>query len=61
MPRKNSGRKRSSMHVKKGVGMLILGLLILTNALWPFMSWGAFIGAVVALVGLLKLVFPHNE
>jgi uncharacterized membrane protein HdeD (DUF308 family) len=49
------------MHKMKGVGMLILGLLILANALWPFLTWGAFIGALLVLGGFIKLLMPHKK
>ncbi len=38
--------------------MLILGLLILGNALWATVSWPVFIGAIVALVGLKQIIWP---
>lgn len=56
MPRKSS----RGMNVAKDVGMLVIGLLILSNALWPYVTWGVFVGAVVAIVGFLKLVIPHS-
>jgi uncharacterized membrane protein HdeD (DUF308 family) len=49
------------MHKMKGTGMLILGLLILANAYWGFLTWGAFIGALLFLGGFIKLVMPHKK
>jgi len=43
---------------KKGAMMLILGLIILINAYWPFISWWGLLGLVVALAGLKKLIMP---
>lgn len=40
--------------------MLILGILILGNALWVTVTWPVFIGAFLVLVGLAKLVWPCN-
>ena len=48
-------------HKQKGWGLLVLGLLILINVYWPFLSWGAFVGFVLALGGFLKLLMPHNH
>jgi uncharacterized membrane protein HdeD (DUF308 family) len=44
----------------KGLAVLILGVLILANAYWFFLSWGSFIGFVLVLLGFLKLVLPHK-
>ena len=49
-----------TMHRTKGVGMLILGLLILLNVYWPYLSWGAFVGIAIAIIGFIKLVMPHG-
>jgi len=43
------------MHKMKGFAMLVLGLLILANVLWPFATWAAFIGGVLAIGGFLKI------
>jgi len=48
-------------HKYKGVGMLVLGLLIWANAYWSYFKWGVFFGAVLALAGFLKLVMPHKK
>jgi len=48
-------------HKYKGVGMLVLGLLILANVYLEFLSWGAFVGGVLALAGFLKLVMPCKK
>ena len=39
-----------------GWKMLILGGLVLWNAYWPMLSWDAFIGWVLVLAGVLKLI-----
>ncbi len=48
-------------HKYKGVGMLVLGLLILANVYWELFSWAAFIGGLLALAGFLKLVMPTKK
>jgi len=59
MPKKEM-MKCCGMHRKKGVMMLVLGLLVLANVYFPVLSWGAFIGAVLVLAGIVKLVMPHR-
>jgi uncharacterized membrane protein HdeD (DUF308 family) len=49
------------MHKMKGVGMLVLGLLILANAYWGFLTWAAFIGVLFVLSGLLKFLMPYKK
>ncbi len=39
-------------------GVLILGVLILLNALYGWVTWGVFVGAMVILKGLIWLVHP---
>ena len=46
------------MHKGKGLGLLILGLIILINAYMPFLNLGAFIGIVLILVGFFKIIMP---
>ena len=48
-------------HKYKGVGMLVLGLLIAANAYWVILDWATFIGALLVLGGLLKLLMPHKK
>ena len=43
-------------HKGKGTMMLILGLLVLANAYWNVLDWAMFIGAVLALGGLAKML-----
>ena len=38
--------------------LLVLGVLVILNTLWSFVSWGIFIGALLVLGGLVKLVKP---
>ena len=47
---------------KKGHGAiaLIVGLLILPNAMWSAVSWPIFVGIIVALCGLVKLLMPKE-
>jgi len=39
-----------------GGGVLVLGVLILLNALYDWFDWGVFVGGVVVLKGLLLMV-----
>jgi len=48
-------------HKGKGVGMLVLGLLIVANDYWGFLDWATFIGALLVLGGFLKLTMPHKK
>ena len=43
---------------KKGWAMLILGIVVLVNVYWPFMSWWGLLGVVLVLVGIKKLAMP---
>jgi uncharacterized membrane protein HdeD (DUF308 family) len=36
--------------------MIIVGLLILANAYWKFTTWDYFIGGLLVLFGLIKLM-----
>lgn len=49
---------KEEMHYHKGKGgiMLVLGLLVLANAYWNVLPWGMFVGLVLALAGLVKLL-----
>ncbi|MFZ1971119.1 MAG: hypothetical protein WAU65_03000 [Candidatus Nanoarchaeia archaeon] len=47
-------------HKMKGVGILLIGLLVLSNVYWPFLDWGTFIGIILVLAGIAKLVMPHK-
>ena len=50
------------MHKRaKAFGIIVLGLLVLANAYWPFMSWAGFIGGVLVLAGLWKLAKPQKH
>jgi len=48
-------------HKYKGAGMFVLGLLVLANVYWAHFDWATFIGAILALVGLLKLLMPMKK
>jgi uncharacterized membrane protein HdeD (DUF308 family) len=54
-------KKSMCMHKKMGAGMLVLGVLVLVNVYWPMIDWGTFIGAVLILGGLCKLLMPHKH
>jgi len=42
----------------KGWCVLILGVLILLNSLYGWLTWGVFVGIIVILKGLMKLLHP---
>ena len=45
------------MHKKMmGWKMLVLGALVLANTKWNVVSWPNFIGGILAIAGILKLV-----
>lgn len=41
---------------KKGLGIIVLGLLILANAYWGFLGWDYFTGALLVLAGIIKMI-----
>ena len=41
-----------------GLKLLVLGVLIVLNTMYSWVSWGLFVGGIVGLAGLLKLVTP---
>ena len=46
-------------HMKwHGAKMLILGLLVLANVYWPTVDWFTFVGIILVLGGLMKLMMP---
>ena len=47
-------------HMKKAIGMLILGILVLINTYAQILTWEVFIGALLVIGGILKLVMPHK-
>ncbi len=50
------------MHMKAhGWTMAVLGLLVLGNANWPVVSWPVFVGGLAVLVGLWKVLMPHEH
>ena len=44
----------------KGLGALILGLLVLGNGYWSVLSWDKFIGLLLVLIGVIKLLKPKK-
>lgn len=45
------------MHKKMmGCKMLVLGALVLANAYWNIFNWANFIGWILVIAGLVKLV-----
>ena len=43
---------------KKGVCMLIVGLVVIANAYSAFVSWWMLVGILIALGGLWKAIAP---
>ena len=37
---------------------IILGLLVLANAYWNFTNWAYFIGGILVIAGILKMIKP---
>ena len=64
MPRKIKGddakmQEHWKMHKKMMAWkMLVLGLLVLANSMWNVVSWANFIGILLAISGLAKLIMP---
>jgi uncharacterized membrane protein HdeD (DUF308 family) len=46
---------------RKGIAILIFGVLILINSYMPFLNWGAFIGIALILAGFFKFIMPNNS
>jgi len=44
----------------KGIEWLILGLVLVLNVIWLRQSWWLVAGVLVALKGLLMLLFPKG-
>ena len=42
-------------HKCMGIKILLLGVVIILNAVYGWLDWGVFIGAVVAIKGLMML------
>jgi uncharacterized membrane protein HdeD (DUF308 family) len=61
MPKKEMRGELGRMHRKTAGIMLVLGLLVLANVYWPVFTWGEFIGGVLVLGGLLKLLLSHKR
>jgi len=38
--------------------LLLLGILVLANSIWAVLGWDIFIGALLIIGGLVKLVKP---
>lgn len=41
-----------------GMNMLVLGILIILNAYYGWLTWWYFLGGIIALKGLLKMLMP---
>jgi hypothetical protein len=45
-----------AFHKHKSIVMLVVGILIILNALYGLLSWGVFVGGIIALLGLIGIV-----
>jgi len=41
-----------------GTKMIVLGLIVLANAYWNFLSWATLIGILLILAGIIKFAMP---
>jgi hypothetical protein len=48
-------------HGFKTAMIIIIGLLIIANAYFGFMTWDYFVGGILVLLGLIKLMMPHKH
>jgi uncharacterized membrane protein HdeD (DUF308 family) len=60
MPR-NVKMDKGCMHKMMGWKMLVLGVLVLANNYWNVVSWVNFIGGILAIAGILKLIVPMKK
>jgi uncharacterized membrane protein HdeD (DUF308 family) len=58
---KKEGMMGCCMHKAKGIGMVILGLLILGNVYWEIVDWPMFWGWILIILGALKIFMPHQH
>ena len=57
MMNKNMSDKDMAKHMKwHGWKMLFLGVLVLLNAYYAVLGWGYFVGILIVLVALKKLI-----
>jgi len=49
------------MHKKMmGCKMLVLGVLVLANNYWKVVDWTAFIGGLLVIAGVMKMIAPMH-
>jgi len=39
--------------------LLVLGIIVLVNAYWPFARWDVLIGILLVVAGLIKWTMPN--
>jgi len=50
------------MHMKMmGCKMLVLGALVLANNYWKIVDWTAFIGGLLVIAGVVKMIMPMHK
>ncbi len=55
------GVVKSQMDTRgKGFALIVLGTLVLGNIYWFMMSWPVFIGWILVLAGVLKVLMPNK-
>ena len=42
--------------MKKGIGLIILGVLIWLNVMYSALSWPMFIAVIAIILGIIKLI-----
>ena len=43
-----------------GISAIVLGLLVLLNQYYSIMAWAYFIGIILIIIGLKKLLLKHR-
>ena len=46
-------------HRCRALKVLILGILILLNAYLAVVNWAVFVGGIIAIAGIVKLIWTH--
>lgn len=53
------GGMGGSCHRCWGMIALVLGVLVLLNANYGMVSWAMFVGIILVVKGLVKMIWPH--
>ena len=52
--------KDKCCHSGMGVGLLLLGVAVILNSVYGWLSWPVFVGAVIAIKGLVIMAKPKK-